>query len=162
MTSSQRDGMNVEAAAGNAVQGLFIFNIDKQCAEFWDGHQWRSFCENTRWFYMPSIEISVASDGRFTRDLWLEYKKQFSNESNDVTNAQSPKPGVPTVASENAPPLTNFKVVYEREDMYYYVIGYDAAVFSNISIDANGVMSYTVNTEGVSDGTYMNIVFVVK
>jgi hypothetical protein len=110
---------------------------------------------------MPSIVIDVTTSGTFERNLHLEYVKQFADTENTNTPANSPKPGTQLIKSaSNAPnPLTK---IYESGDLYYYVTGYDDTVFSNITISADGVLKYTVNTANVSEATYMNIVFVVK
>ena len=112
------------------------------------------------WFYMPSIVIDLTKSGTFTRDLYLEYKKQATDTDNASTPANSPIPGTEMVSSKDAPKL--FADVYNADQYYYYVTGYDANVFSNISITENGVMTYTVNASNVTDATYINIVFAVK
>ena len=141
--------------------GLFIYNVDSNCIELWDGSAWRSFCENTRWFYMPSIVIDVTTSGTFSRDLHLEYKKQFADTDDASTPTNSPTAGTTLVKSDmNAP--NPFNKIYAANELYFYVTGYDAAVFSNLSITSAGVLTYTVNAANVTGATYMNIVFVIK
>lgn len=159
LNSVQRSGIsNIDA---DNTQGQLVYNTETNCIEFWDGAAWRNFCENTRWFYMPSIVIDVSADGNFTRDLYLEYRKQFEDTSDAIVNASSPKTGTALVKSDaNAP--NPFEKIYAADELYYYVTGYDNTVFSNVSISPAGEMSYTANSSNVSCETYMNIVFVVK
>jgi hypothetical protein len=158
LTTEQRSQIDTKDVK---AEGLVIYNTDINCLEFWDGTKWRSFCESKGWFYMPSIVIDVEESGTFSRDLYLEYKKQFSDTDNDSKPENSPTAGTPMIKSDpNAP--NPFSTISAANELYFYVIGYDATVFSNISITPAGVMTYTVDTDNVSDATYMNIVFVVK
>ena len=155
--ASERDAIVLDEFAN----GLVIYNKDENCLNYYNGSRWRSFCEDTGWFYMPSIVIDVTASGIFQRDLYLEYKKQFADTDDASTPPNSPTAGTALVKSDaDAPnPLTR---IYAAEELYYYVTGYDATVFSNLSITSTGVLTYTVNSDNVSDATYMNIVFVVK
>jgi hypothetical protein len=158
LTTEQRDQINTNNVQ---AEGQIIYNTDINCLEYWDGNAWRSFCENTRWFYMPSIVIDVTTSDTFTRDLHLEYKKQFADTDDASTPANSPTAGTALVKSDpNAP--NPFNKIYVAKELYYYITGYDATVFSNLSITPAGVLTYTVNADNVTDATYMNIVFVVK
>ena len=158
LTTAQRaqiDTNNVQA------EGQVIYNTDNDCIEYWDGSKWRSFCENTRWFYMPSIVLDISESKTYSRDLYLEYKKQFADTDDASTPANSPTAGTALVKSDvNAP--NPFNKIYKANELYFYVIGYDADVFSNLSITQAGVLTYTVDAENVTDATYMNIVFVIK
>jgi len=141
-----------------SAKGQQIFNLTTSEIEYWDGTKWVG---STKWFYMPSIVIDVQTSGTFERDLYLEYKKQFADTDDAAEPANSPTAGTAMVKSNpNAP--NPFARIYAAEELYYYVIGYDATVFSNLSITANGVLTYTVNADNVSDATFMNIVFAVK
>ena len=159
LTTAQRNQIPV---SGNLyANGQLIYNIDTGCLEYWDGSTWRNFCENTRWFYMPSIAIDVTTSGTFTRNLHLEYKKQFADTDDASTPSNSPAPGTALVKSDSNAP-NPFNKIYAANELYFYVTGYDATVFSNLSITQAGVLTYTVNADNVTDATYMNIVFVIK
>lgn len=125
------------------------------------GSRWEKLrLEETNWFYMPSIVIDVSSSGNFTRDLYLEYRKQFEDTMDNITSPSSPAVGMALIKSPNAPnPLTN---LLNANELYYYITGYDNTVFSALSITEDGKLSYTVNSENVTEATYMNIVFVEK
>jgi len=163
LTTTQRDAMtNSTFKASPLSKGMQIYNLDISCVELWNGTAWRSFCDNTaNWFYMPSIVIDVTTSGNFSRDLHLEYKKQFTDSDNTTVQPYSLEPGKPLVKSDVAAP-NPFTQIYASNELFFYVTGYDATVFSNVSITSAGILSYTVDADNVSDATYMNIVFVVK
>lgn len=96
-----------------------------------------------KFFYMPSILFDTTTLGNKTKDLYQLYYNQFNT---------------PAVSSSGA---FGKVPVLGKNDLEYYITYYDTAVFSNISIDANGLMSYTVNSDA-TDSSFMNIVFVVK
>lgn len=125
-----------------------------------NGSKWERLLPGMRnWFYMPSIAIDVTTSGTFTRDLYLEYRKQFEDSMDAQTDpATSPLPGTALVKSPSAP--NPFTTIFDANKLYYYVTGYDASVFSALSITADGKLTYTVDADNVSDATYMNIVFV--
>lgn len=117
-----------------------------------DGTKWVSLPLNyTKWFYMPSVAFDTQTTATAqTKDLYKEYLRQFGGTS--ATNTTF-------VSSAGAPA----KVPYlpSATDLYYYITDYDANVFSNVSIDANGLMTYDV-TAVATDESYINIVFVLK
>jgi hypothetical protein len=113
------------------------------------------------WFYMPSIVIDVTTSGTFTRDLYLEYQKQFEDTENSIVSPESLTAGNALVKSEAGAP-SPFTKVYASSELYYYIIGYDATVFSNVTVSSAGLLSYTINANNVTDATFMNIVFKVK
>jgi hypothetical protein len=151
LNSIQRSGIS-DINAANA-KGQLVYNTESNCIEFWDGGAWRNFCENTRWFYMPSVVIDVSEDvmGE-TLNLYGEYKRQF--------DASAPESQI--IRNPGAPSNDTFTRVYAKNELNYYIIGYDETVFSNISVSDDGVMTYDVDSSNVSDETYMHIVFVVK
>jgi len=162
-TTIQRDAMTDAAFKASPLsKGLQIYNENTGCVELWNGTDWKSLCDNTvNWFYMPSIVIDVTTSGVFSRDLYLEYKKQFADTDDATVQPYSLQTGTPLVKSDAAAP-NPFTQIYASNKLYFYVTGYDATVFSGISITSAGVLTYYVNADNVSDATYMNIVFVVK
>jgi hypothetical protein len=129
------------APARNRVEPGFYYN---------DGTKWNQMITTdnkaVKFFYMPSITFQTdVSATNLSKDLYAEYKAQFENPTTASTGA--PTNGIPFFASPT--------------DLYYYITDYDPAVFSNISINANGVMTYDV-TAAATDCSLINIVFVVK
>ena len=162
LTTTERNALDTKSD-NVAAKGLLVYNKDENCVNYYNGSKWRNFCEGAGWFYMPSIVIDLTTSGTFERDLYLEYKKQFTDTDDSLTPANSSTPGTPLIKSETNAPNPVVKT-YQREELYYYVTGYDATVFSDLSFSTTqaGVLTYKVNANNVSDTTYMNIVFVIK
>lgn len=130
--------------AENKVEPGFYYN---------DGTKWNEMITKdnkaVKFFYMPSITFDTSVDVTgATKNLYTEYKKQFD----------SPKTG-----STGAPMTANNSIPYFKNptDLYYYATDYDTDVFKNVSIDENGVMTYSVEA-AATDCSLINIVFVVK
>lgn len=132
-----------------------------------DGTKWvKLIGENnvaTKFFYMPSIvfDTSVLADG-LKRNLYLEYKAQFSNQEFllDPTGGSigsSPRPTF--VKSTNAPAV--IPTLTAATDLYYYVTDYDASALGGLSIDENGILTYDVIGTG-TDYSFVNVVFVIR
>lgn len=96
-----------------------------------------------KFFYMPSILIPTTTLGSTTRDLYNDYFLQFN------------QPAVSSTGSAGKIPIL------ERGDLEYYVTYLDSTVFTNVTINNQGVMSYTV-ANNANENSFMNIVFVVK
>ncbi|WP_294198482.1 hypothetical protein [uncultured Chryseobacterium sp.] len=96
-----------------------------------------------KFFYMPSILFDTTTLGAKTKDLYQLYYDQFNTPQVSSTGASGKIP------------------VLGKNDLEYYITYYDTNVFTNVSIDANGFMNYTV-TNNATDASFMNIVFVVK
>ncbi|CAZ94705.1 beta strand repeat-containing protein [Zobellia galactanivorans] len=96
-------------------------------------------------FYPPSIEVDASTNGTGrTINLHDQYIAQF---------------GSPMVASTSAPSAIP---TYANNELYYYVTYYDTAVFTNVSVDEFGVMTYDVIAQPASYNSLINVVFVVK
>ncbi|SHL06914.1 hypothetical protein [Chryseobacterium polytrichastri] len=96
-----------------------------------------------KFFYMPSILFDTTTLGAGTKDLYQLYLTQFST------------PAVSSTGSAGKIP------VLERGDLEYYVTYLDSTVFTGVTINASGVMNYTVSSNA-TEASFMNIVFVVK
>jgi hypothetical protein len=98
-----------------------------------------------RIFYPPSIAIDASANGAgFTENLYAQYIAQF---------------GTPAVASTGAPAALP---TYAANELYYYVTYADPTVFANMSIDANGVLTYDIIGQPTDYNSLINVVFVVK
>lgn len=123
-----------------------------------------------QFFYMPAVIFDTSIAGTTTRDLYQEYVNQFTggskNSENPVAYPISHGPAGTTpllygggiVGSAGAPADI---AVFESHELYYYVTYYDESVFENLSISADGKLTYTVKG-GATPSSYMNIVFVIK
>jgi uncharacterized protein YjbI with pentapeptide repeats len=99
-----------------------------------------------RIFYPPSIAVDASTNGNFSIDLYAQYIAQY---------------GTPTVASAGAPAAVP---TYAANEIYYYVTYADPTVFNTgtMSIDGNGVLSYTIIGQPADYNALINVVFVVK
>jgi hypothetical protein len=98
-----------------------------------------------RIFYPPSIAINASSNGTgLTVNLYAQYTAQY---------------GTPAVASTGAPAAVP---TYAANELYYYVTYADPAVFDNMSIDANGILTYDIIDQPNDYNSLINVVFVVK
>ncbi|MBF0577150.1 hypothetical protein [Dysgonomonas sp. GY617] len=117
---------------------------------YFDGVIWQPLNSNpaSRFFYMPSVpfDTSVDATGQI-KDLYNLYYAQFTGTSGHFAKSTSAPGQLPYV------PVAT--------DLYYYITDYDNSVFSNITIDDTGIMTYDV-TASATDATFINIIFVLK
>ncbi|UBZ12898.1 hypothetical protein LDL77_13495 [Flagellimonas marinaquae] len=98
-----------------------------------------------RIFYPPSIAIDASSNGAGrTLNLYSQYVTQY---------------GTPAVASAGAPAAIP---TYGPTELYYYITYADPTVFDNMSIDANGQLTYDIIGQPADYNALINVVFVVK
>lgn len=145
------------------VQGMTVYNTafsandGSVAAEYYlspgfyynDGSKWeRLHFSYTNWFFMPSVSFDTANDATGqSKDLYALYKSQFDGTATNSVRSTGAPLAIPYIPA--------------AKDLYYYITSYDPAVFSNISINEDGVMTYDV-TAAATDCSYINIVFVIK
>src|SRR5690554_438553 len=118
-----------------------------------------------KFFYMPSIIIPTSEEqldapgsGKLTGD-------DFDNTSREGTinlyNRYAAQFGGSTlIKSETAAPVLP---VLPSGELYYYVTWYDTNVFTSVSVDDEGVLTYEVDENAdITVGSFMNIVFAIK
>ena len=96
-----------------------------------------------KFFYMPSVLVNTSTLGTKTMDLYNLYYNQFNSPPVKSSGSVGSIPTLP------------------KNELEYYVTYYDTSLMNNVSITADGVMSYNV-IGNASDASFMNIVFVVK
>ena len=140
------------------VQGMVIYNTTNNPAKglypgpyYNTGSEWVRLTSimKEKWFYMPSMPIPLTNTTGQGIDLYGEYLRQLGTAGGLV------------VASPGAPGRV-LSTVPGRNDLYYYITGYDNTVFSNVAVSATGYLTYNVTGTAATDATYMNIVFVEK
>lgn len=99
---------------------------------------------NRKFFYMPSINVKTTVMGAAQVNLYQIYKDQFTTPLKGSTAAPL---SIPSFAAAT--------------DLYYYITYYDSTLLTINSLDANGILSYTVLRHADFDA-YMNIIFVMK
>ncbi|GGW48587.1 collagen-like protein [Arenibacter certesii] len=113
-----------------------------------------------RFFYMPAVIFNTAQTGTTTRDLYQEYKNQFIGTTHYIDHGVGGGTIQYTgglIGSTGASGID----IYTKSELEYYVSYYDQNVFEDLSIDADGKLTYTIKTNATA-ASYMNIIFVVK
>lgn len=148
--------------------GMFVYNTATTSTGVNDvtpgiyynnGNGWIKVTDNAtpNFFYMPSVLLPVdtsdpsydAGTQLFTIDLYAQYAAQFG-----LTQ---------TASSTKSLSATTPLPVYSKTGLEYFITYYDNAVFSSVTVDNNGVLTYQLVSSPVfSDKTYMNIIFEVK
>lgn len=102
-----------------------------------------------RWFYMPPMNLPIDtadpsySGGFFTINLYDEYNQQLSS----------------PIQHTGASPLKKFAA----NELDYYVLYYDTAVFENVSLTDAGVLKYALKANAVvTPQTFFTIVYAVR
>ena len=149
----------------NHVKGVIVYNLtvdnSKNLQEGLytnNGSRWERLLSSrygeANWFYMPSfpLDVTPTTTDPHRVQLYLEFEKQMSNAPGEG--------GSLVVASEPNAPII-FPEKLGGAGYYFYVTSYDDTVFSDVTVDSNGWLSYKVIGDA-TDATYMNIVLVEK
>jgi hypothetical protein len=132
---------------------------------YWESltSRWIPFVSRVpQYFYMPSILLPIDgadntlyntynnATNTFTVNLYDRYAAQFE--------FNSPPPNSTKNLSANLP-----LPIYLPNQLEFFVTYYDSSVFTNVSVNDAGVLTYTVaSNPPISDKTFMNIIFMVK
>jgi hypothetical protein len=106
------------------------------------------------WFYLPSFNLDVSTTGAKTVNLYDVYS-QFA-QSGNTSFVVSAGTTLTTPATATNLPL------YTATQLAYIVTYYDNTVINNVSINANGLMSYNVLSTTIGPNSYLNIVCLIK
>ena len=117
-----------------------------------------------KFFYMPSIIVPTSEDqltatgsGQLAGDTFDDLTKQGTISLYGRYNAQFGSP-----MESNAAATTTLPVLPAAE-LDYHITWYDINVFSSVTVNNAGVMTYTVAPGAdVTIGSFMNIVFAVR
>jgi len=141
--------------AGNIhVPGMLVYNTatvnDVRPGIYYDnGTKWIRVGE--RWFYMPAFKLTLTTKGGpFEFDLYGEYKKQFT------------KAGNSEFVTSNASSIIDVQPTYTSGQLDYYVIAYPSDYMTITGISTAGVMTYTVQSTNLPEGSFINVILVVK
>lgn len=118
-------------------------------------------------FYMPPtllpLNSKVASPGEYdggtqtySIDLYERFRQQFSQNGTIWGSTSIPLSTVKYNNGAAALPLP------EKRDLYYYITYYDKEVFSNITLNEDGILTYKLTGQDPTEHTFMNIIFAPK
>ena len=103
-----------------------------------------------KFFYMPSIALDVKPNLSGNRNIYQEYVTQF---------------GTPMVANPGAQSGGNSASlpVLPATELNFFITYYDTAIFENVTLSNDGILTYKVKVDAVISGqSFMNIVLAVK
>ena len=162
----QLDSLNLPAPLKTHVKGVVVYNLTvdpkrnlQEGLYSNNGSRWERLMSSrygeSNWFYLPSFPLDVtptAGDDKHIAQLYDQLELQLCDAPGEGSSL--------VVASDpNAPLILPAKL--GGAGYYFYVTGYDDTVFSDVTVDSNGWLSYKVIGDA-TDATYMNIVVVVK
>jgi len=136
-------------------KGMIVYNTDSTSdvipgIYYNDGTKWVGIMDK-KWFYMPAFNLAVTATGTGLKcDLYAEYKKQFTKSENSQ------------FISSNAG-ATRVQPIYAANQLEYYVTAFFAnSCLTVTDINTDGVMTYNVTSTNIPEGSYINVIFVVK
>lgn len=148
--STDQRGAIVYVTALDGVLTTKTINIEAIGYYYFDGTIWQRFQTTPGSFiYMPSFNLNISSTGIKTKDLYAEYKSQFTK----AGNAQF-------VSSDAS--LDQITPILASNDIIYTVTNYDTSVITVNNISTTGVMTYTVNDTDAPLGSSVNIILTFK
>ena len=138
-----------------------IEEVSKKGFYYYDGKDWVRVMQKAQ-IYLPSIVLKTTT-GSYTIDLYDVYLAQFRGGVSAATNTGTSTSSVTTSFAKSS--SNAILRVFEKTDLDYFITYFDSNVFSNVSVNANGVLTYDVTSAGenaVSEDTFMNIVLQEK
>ena len=138
-----------------------IEEVSKKGFYYYDGKDWVRVMQKAQ-IYLPSIVLKTTA-GSYTIDLYDVYLAQFRGGISAATNTGTSTNSATTSFAKSS--SNAILRVFEKTDLDYFITYFDSNVFSKVSVDANGVLTYTVTSAGenaVSEDTFMNIVLQEK
>lgn len=138
-----------------------IEEVTKKGFYYYDGKDWVRVMQKAQ-IYLPSIVLKTTK-GSYTIDLYNVYLAQFRGSASEATNTGTSTTSTATSFAKSS--TDAILRVFEKTDLDYFITYFDSNVFSNVSVNANGVLTYDVTPAGenaVSEDTFMNIVLQEK
>lgn len=158
-TKEKHAGLTVYNISETAIGETDANKIFYKGIYVWDGNQWYSITDASRFFYMPAFNlpmnsITLAGDPKPTYDLYAEYKKQFTKGGNSLFVSNNS--GIANIPSPESDKL------YSSRELDYVVTHYDDTVIKINSISADGVMEYEVKDTDPLPTSFVNVLFIIK
>lgn len=161
-TTTGTTDYNVKLTAGTAGQILTTQTVGAgpEVVTEWKNLADLGISSTPKFFYMPSIVLPtiptdsrITANGNYTVDAGVFTVKLYELFKGQFTS--------PVKSSSAISTLDEFVKVATGYD--YFVTYADEAVFTDITLDANGLLTYKVNPNAiVRNGSFMNIVLKVK
>ncbi|MGG5577858.1 beta strand repeat-containing protein [Myroides sp. C15-4] len=134
--------------SGNARSGYVLTADGSGGASFQEAQEGGSGSNGMpKFFYLPAMYVEIVSGGSGTLKVYDEYREQF---------------GSPMVSNDSAGSYPSLPVV-GRNELNYHVTYYDTAIFYDVRMSNDGVMTYKMRSGVRPTGrTFFNIVLEVK
>lgn len=144
--------------------GLMVYNLTvstpfQQGVYVWDGSKWaQTGTPAPRWFYLPSFNLPLGSQvgDTLSFNLYSEYVRQFTHNTLDNPTFVSSNSALSTI------PAPEDGSLYTAGELDYVITCYDESVLGDVSISADGVMTYTVKSLDAAPGSFMDVILVVR
>jgi len=136
---SNRTGKVINVKAPGYYYYDYADNVWEEIAQFQSQSQSQS-----GWFYMPPSLIDTDPGIGKTIDLFATYNASITN---------SIKSG--------STDFSTIEPILTATDYDYYILGYDATLFANISLSTTGIMTYDVIGRATNE-SYITIAFAKK
>lgn len=142
----------------SATQSAKTSNVKRLGFYTFNGSVWLGMQPNSglKFMYMPPVLLPLdnqdpsynAVTGTFSVDLYQLYADQFSL-SHSVSSAKNPSGSRLGVIDKSA--------------LDYFVTYYDPTIFTNLSIDNNGILTYKLPAiVSLTNNAFVNVVFQIK
>ncbi len=128
------------------AKGLIVFNTTENCLQQNTGTSgspvWECLVTESnpavKSFYPPAYALDITATGAGTFNIYNHYSSAYGNASaNGVT-------------------------VYPSNELDYVVLDFDNTVFSSVTINSSGLMSYNVTALPTDNKGLITVLFVVK
>lgn len=128
------------------AKGLLVYNITENCLQENTGTSsspnWECLTTESnstvKSFYPPAYALEISSLGAGSFNIYNHYATTYGNaSSNGIT-------------------------VYPSSELDYVVLDFDNSIFSSVTINAAGLMSYNVTALPSDNKGLINVLFVVK
>ncbi|MGV4414802.1 hypothetical protein [Chryseobacterium sp. T1] len=167
--------LSQQLSSSTNATSLLIYNTGSQNVPkgfySWSGAAWipltaaPSASAASKYFYMPSIILPTNSnDALIGTGEAADYTYDNTNQIYKVkTYKLFNKKFTSPVAASSTTTANLSEFVQNASDYDYYVISVDSNVFTNVSIDADGILTYKINSNAIiRNGSFMNIVLRVR
>jgi hypothetical protein len=149
------------APMASHVAGMTVYNTNTDGTDenrvypghyYNDGTRWVRLATGNDWFYLPSFVLDVSVEDPAPVDLFAVFESKFVGIGT----------GAASTGSTGAPDTFMKGISGKTSADFFYYATYSSDAFPTVSIDADGMMTYTVALDMVNETTYMNIIFVEK
>lgn len=128
------------------ANGLIVYNTTENCLQQNTGTSgspnWESLvtesASTVKSFYPPAYALDITATGAGSFNIYNHYATTYANASSNGIS------------------------VYPSNELDFVVLNFDNSVFSSVTINSSGLMSYNVTALPTDNKALINVLFVVK